>query len=242
MQKLGGTVIAMKPSDASVVKGESLQDTVQAMCCYCDVLVIRHMVKDSVQIAAEHCRRPVINAGDGVGEHPTQALLDIFTIREEIGTANGITVTMVGDLKHGRTVHSLARLLTLYRVNLQYVSPESLRMPEAVKSYVHNKAIPQREFSSIEDALPNTDVLYMTRIQKERFANESDYTKVCGSFILTPKLLTKAKEKMVVLHPLPRVDEISIECDSDPRAAYFRQMECGMFVRMALLAMLLGCV
>merc|ERR1719457_218526 len=159
------------------------------MACYCDVLVIRHMENDSVQKAAESCRRPVINAGDGIGEHPTQALLDVFTIREEIGTANGITVTMVGDLKHGRTVHSLARLLTLYRVNLQYVSPESLRMPDTVKSYVHNKGIPQREFKTIEEAISNSDVLYMTRIQKERFNSDSEYNQVKGSFILTPKLL-----------------------------------------------------
>ena len=241
MQKLGGTVVSMKPSDTSLAKGESLQDTVQTMCCYCDILVIRHMVKDSVQMAAENSRQPIINAGDGVGEHPTQALLDVFTIREEIGTANNITVTMVGDLKHGRTVHSLARLLTVYKVNLQYVSPESLRMPDAVKSYVHNKGIPQREFKSIEEALPNSDVLYMTRMQKERFDNEEDYNKVKGSFILTPKLLTKAKERMIVMHPFPRIDEISVECDTDPRAAYFRQMEGGMYVRMALLAMLLGC-
>lgn len=240
MQKLGGTAVSMKPSDASLAKGESLQDTVQTMSCYCDVLVIRHMVKNSVQLAAEKCRRPVINAGDGIGEHPTQALLDVFTIREEIGTANGVTVTMVGDLKHGRTVHSLARLLTLYRVNLQYVSPDGLKMPDSVKTYVHNKGVPQREYSTIEEALPNTDVLYMTRIQKERFADEEDYLKVKGSFILTPKLLTKAKQKMVVMHPLPRVDEISVECDSDPRAAYFRQVECGMYVRMAVLAMVLG--
>jgi len=240
MQRLGGTIVPMKPSDASVNKGESLQDTVHTMSCYCDAIVIRHPDKGAVQQAAEHCRKPVINAGDGTGEHPTQALLDIFTIREEIGTVNGITITMVGDLKHGRTVHSLARLLTLYRVNLQYVSPDSLRMPDTVKRYVQENGVEQKEFSSIEEALPNTDVLYVTRIQKERFASDAEYMKVHGSFIVTPKLLTKAKEKMVVMHPLPRVNEISVEVDSDPRAAYFRQMECGMYVRMALLYMLIG--
>lgn len=240
MQKLGGTVVTIKPSDASLKKGESVQDTIQTMACYCDVIVMRHPEIGAVQQAAEHSRRPVINAGDGVGEHPTQALLDIFTIREEIGTVNGITVTMVGDLKHGRTVHSLARLLTLYRVNLQYVSPDGLKMPENVKKYVQERRIPQKEYKSIEEALPSTDVLYMTRIQKERFADQSEYEKVHGYFVLTPKLLTKAKEKMIVMHPFPRVNEISVEVDVDPRAAYFRQMECGMYVRMALLTMLSG--
>lgn len=240
MQKLGGTVLSIKPSDASLTKGESLYDTVHTLSCYCDVLAIRHPEKGAVQKAAEHCRRPVINAGDGVGEHPTQALLDIFTIREEIGTVNGITITMVGDLKNGRTVHSLARLLTLYRVNLQYVSPPSLQMPDKIKTYVAKRNILQQEFTTIEEALPNTDVLYMTRIQKERFANTEEYNKVHGLYIVTPKLLTKAKEKMVVMHPLPRVNEISVEVDTDPRAAYFRQMECGMYIRMALLCMLTG--
>jgi len=240
MQRLGGTVISIKPSDASLKKGESVQDTVSTMACYSDVIVMRHPVKGAVQQAAEMCRRPIINAGDGVGEHPTQALLDVFTIREEFGTVNGITVTMVGDLKNGRTVHSLAKLLTLYRVNLQYVSPDSLKMPENVRNYVQQRGIPQREFSSIEEVLPSTDVLYMTRIQKERFTNESEYNKVHGSFVLTPQILTKAKNKMIVMHPLPRVNEISPEVDCDPRAAYFRQAEYGMFVRMALLSMLTG--
>lgn len=240
MQRLGGTVFCINPSDSSLKKGESLEDTVHTMSCYCDAIVLRHPEKGAVQRAAEHCRRPIINAGDGIGEHPTQALLDVFTIREEIGTVNGITVTMVGDLKHGRTVHSLARLLTLYRVNLQYVSPNSLKMPENVKAYVERRGIPQKEYPTIEDALPSTDVLYMTRIQRERFPTEAEYEEVHGCYIVTPKLLTKAKEKMVVMHPLPRVNEISIEVDSDPRAAYFRQMECGMYVRMALLALLTG--
>lgn len=240
MQRLGGTTIEIKPSDSSMKKGETLEDTVQTMSCYADVITLRHPEKGAVKRAAEHCRRPVINAGDGTGEHPTQALLDIFTIREEIGTVNGITITMVGDLKNGRTVHSLARLLTMYRCNLQYVSPDSLKMPDTVKSYVRERGIPQTEISSIEEALPNTDVLYVTRIQKERFENVAEYSKVHGAYIVTPKLLTKAKEKMVVMHPLPRVNEISSEVDSDPRAAYFRQMECGMYVRMALLYMLIG--
>eukprot|EP00057_Strongylocentrotus_purpuratus_P012618 XP_011667092.1 PREDICTED: CAD protein [Strongylocentrotus purpuratus] len=240
MQRLGGSVINFNESTSSHKKGESMSDTVQMMASYADVIVLRHPEPGAVEAASKACRKPIINAGDGVGEHPTQALLDVFTIREEIGTVNGMTITMVGDLKHGRTVHSLARLLTLYRVNLRYVSPDSLKMPAKVREYVQSRGIPQEEFSSIEEALPETDVLYMTRIQRERFENVEDYDKVSGQFILTPHTMTKAKAKMVVLHPLPRVNEISPAVDTDPRAAYFRQAECGMYVRMALLAMVLG--
>lgn len=229
----------MKEQDSSAKKGESLEDSVQVMSSYCDVVVIRHPQPGAVQKAAEHCRKPVINAGDGVGEHPTQALLDVFTIREEIGTVNRLTVTMVGDLKNGRTVHSLAKLLCLYDVTLRYVSPAALSMPESIKEYVRKKGIHQEEFSSLTDALPDTDVLYVTRIQRERFESQEEYEKVFGSYVITPQILTEAKEKMVVMHPLPRVNEISVEVDSDPRAAYFRQAEYGMYIRMALLALVL---
>ncbi|XP_071964992.1 multifunctional protein CAD-like [Antedon mediterranea] len=240
MQRLGGNAINLNESSSSHKKGESLADTTQVMGGYCDVIVIRHPEPNAVKIAAQNCRKPVINAGDGVGEHPTQALLDVFIIREEIGTVNGLTITMVGDLKHGRTVHSLARLLTLYRVKLRYVSPKNLKMPEKVVEYVQDKGINQEEFSSLEAALPDTDVLYLTRIQRERFASVEEYEKSVGQFVLTPNIMTRAKEKMVVLHPLPRLNEISPAVDRDPRAAYFRQAECGMYVRMALLALVLG--
>lgn len=241
MHRLGGSVLSMKESDSSAKKGESLEDSVRVMSSYADVVVIRHPQPGAVQKAAEHCLKPVINAGDGIGEHPTQALLDVFTIREEIGTVNKLTVTMVGDLKHGRTVHSLARILCLYHgIKLRYVAPKGLGMPEAIKTFVRSKGISQEEFSSLEEALPDTDVLYMTRIQRERFESQEEYDKVYGSFVLTPQTLTEAKEKMVVMHPLPRVNEISVEVDSDPRAAYFRQAEYGMYVRMALLASVLG--
>ncbi|XP_048582392.1 CAD protein isoform X2 [Nematostella vectensis] len=240
MQRLGGTVVQMNASDSSAKKGESLADSVQVMSSYSDVVVIRHPKIGAVQEAAAHCRKPVINAGDGVGEHPTQALLDVFTIREEIGTVNGVTVTMVGDLKNGRTVHSLARLLCLYRVTLRYVSPPSLRMPDKVKDYVRSRGIVQEEYTSLEEALPDSDVLYVTRIQRERFNTQEEYEQVFGSYVITPQVLNEAKEKMVVMHPLPRVNEISVEVDSDPRAAYFRQAEYGMYVRMALLALLVG--
>ncbi|XP_075057118.1 multifunctional protein CAD isoform X2 [Mixophyes fleayi] len=240
MHRLGGSVISFSETTSSSQKGESLTDSVQTMSCYSDVLVVRHPEPGAVELAAKHCRKPVINAGDGVGEHPTQALLDIFTIREELGTVNGMTITMVGDLKHGRTVHSLACLLTQYRINLRYVTPSSLRMPSKIIHFVASKGIKQEEFESIEEALPDTDVLYMTRIQKERFDSKEEYDRCFGQFILTPHIMTRAKKKMVVMHPMPRVNEISLEVDSDPRAAYFRQAENGMYVRMALLATVLG--
>uniref|UniRef100_A0A7N8XI15 Carbamoyl-phosphate synthetase 2, aspartate transcarbamylase, and dihydroorotase n=1 Tax=Mastacembelus armatus TaxID=205130 RepID=A0A7N8XI15_9TELE len=235
MQRLGGSVVHFSESTSSSQKGESLADSVQTMSCYADVLVLRHPTPGAVEVAARHCRKPVINAGDGVGEHPTQALLDVFTIREELGTVNGMTITMVGDLKHGRTVHSLAKLLTQYRITLRYVAPRNLHMPAEIITKAENS-----EFESIEEALPDTDVLYMTRIQKERFASEEEYTACFGQFILTPHIMTVAKKKMVVMHPLPRVNEISMEVDTDPRAAYFRQAENGMYIRMALLATVLG--
>ncbi|KAL5457064.1 hypothetical protein EMCRGX_G034300 [Ephydatia muelleri] len=240
MQRLGGTVVSMTKESSSAMKGESLEDSVRMMQSYSDILVLRHPEPGSAKAASTVVHKPLINAGDGVGEHPTQALLDIFTIRQEIGTVNGLTVTMVGDLKHGRTVHSLARLLTLYRVRLCYVSPPSLQMPQGVMDYVKERKIPQEVYTSLDEVLPTTDVLYVTRIQKERFTSVDEYEKVRGSYIINPQVLMKAKEKMVILHPLPRVDEVSVEVDSDPRAAYFRQAEMGMYLRMAVLAILLG--
>lgn len=240
VQRLGGRTVTLDSNTSSVKKGESLEDSVMMMSGYADVVVLRHPEPGAVARAAAVSRRPVINAGDGVGEHPTQALLDVFAIREEIGTVNGMVITMVGDLKHGRTVHSLARLLTLYNVQLRYVSPPGLGMPDYIIQYATSQGIHQEEFSSLEAALPDTDVLYMTRIQKERFGTLEDYERACGHFIVTPHLMTRAKRRMIVLHPLPRNQEISPEFDTDPRAAYFRQAEGGMYVRMALLAMVLG--
>lgn len=240
MQRLGGRVIYMDETSSSVKKGETLEDSIAVMAGYADVVVLRHPEVGAMERAADVCRKPIINAGDGIGEHPTQALLDVFTIREEIGTVNGLTITMVGDLKHGRTVHSLARLLTLYNVTINYVCPESLAMPEKVFSYVASKGIQQKVYASLEEVLPETDVLYMTRIQKERFASEKEYEATCGLYVITPKLMTRAKNRMIVMHPLPRNLEIDKAFDNDKRAAYFRQAEYGMYVRMSLLAMVLG--
>jgi aspartate carbamoyltransferase catalytic subunit len=243
MERLGGSVIPINEVKySSVSKGESLPDTVRTLECYADVIVLRHPETGSAAIAAKAARKPVINAGDGIGEHPTQALLDMFTIFEELraGSVDGMTVTMLGDLKYGRTVHSLARLLSLFRVRINYVSPEILRMPREVMEEVGEKGIPQAEFSSLTDVLPETDVLYVTRVQKERFEDPAEYEKVKGAYVIDPEIMKAAKQEMIVMHPLPRVGEISVDFDEDPRAAYFRQMEYGLYVRMALLAMVLG--
>jgi aspartate carbamoyltransferase len=241
MERLGGSVIPINEVRySSVSKGESLPDTVRTLECYADVLVLRHPEVGASAVAASYARKPVINAGDGVGEHPTQALLDLFTIIEELGGPNGLTITMLGDLKYGRTVHSLARLLSLYQVKLNYVSPEILRMPPEIIAEIGRRHIPQQEHYTLDEALPETDVLYVTRVQKERFEDQAAYEAVKDAFVITPETLENARERMIIMHPLPRVGEISMDVDDDPRAAYFRQMEYGLYVRMALLAMVLG--
>ena len=251
MERLGGSVIPINEVKySSVSKGESLPDTIRTLECYADVIVLRHPETGSAAIAAKAARKPIINAGDGVGEHPTQALLDTFTIFEELGPlaalrtsagqVDGMTVTMLGDLKYGRTVHSLARLLSLFKVKLNYVSPDILKMPKEVMDEVTKKGILQKEFGRLEEVLPETDVLYVTRVQKERFEDPADYEKVKNSFVVDTEIMKTAKKEMIVMHPLPRVTEISMDFDDDPRAAYFRQMEYGLYVRMALLAMVLG--
>ena len=241
MERLGGSVIPINEVRySSVSKGESLPDTVRTLECYADVIVLRHPEVGASAQAAQVARKPVINAGDGVGEHPTQALLDLFTVVEELGEVDGLTVTMLGDLKYGRTVHSLARLLSLYNVRLNYVSPEILRMPAEIIEELKEKNMPQAEFFALDPVLAETDVLYVTRVQKERFADQAEYESVKSAFVISPETLAQAKERMIVMHPLPRVGEITPEVDDDPRAAYFRQMEYGLYVRMALLAMVLG--
>jgi len=242
MQRLGGQVIPINEAkSSSVAKGESIADTAITLGCYADVMVIRNPTVGSADIAAANAGIPVLNAGDGVGEHPTQALLDTFTMRQELGRLDGLTVTLVGDLKHGRTVHSLARLLARFDgVKLNYVAPEILQMPQEVVDEVAAAGVPQTTCSEPGEVIAETDVLYVTRIQQERFATPEDYEKVKGVYIISPDTLTDAKDDMIVMHPLPRVNEITEDVDADPRAAYFRQMEYGMYVRMALLALVLG--
>jgi aspartate carbamoyltransferase len=241
MERLGGSVIPINEVRySSVSKGESLPDTVRSLEAYADVIVLRHPEVGSAELAAKYARKPIINAGDGIGEHPTQALLDLFTILRELGHIDGLTVTMVGDLKYGRTVHSLARLLTLFNVRLNYVSPDILRMPEYIIDEIRPNNIPQAEYYSLDPVLATSDVLYVTRVQKERFSDEKQYESVKSAFIINPQIMQQAKDEMILMHPLPRVGEITMEVDVDPRAAYFRQMEYGLYVRMALLAMVLG--
>ncbi len=241
MERLGGSVIPINEVRySSVSKGESLPDTVRTLECYADVIVLRHPEVGASALAAKFARKPVINAGDGVGEHPTQALLDLYTIVEELGSAEGLTITMLGDLKYGRTVHSLARLLSLYNTKLRYVSPKILRMPPEIIEEINAKGIDQTEHNNLTEVLRETDVLYVTRVQKERFEDPADYDAVKDAYVVESDLMRSAKDHMIVMHPLPRVGEISMDFDNDPRAAYFRQMEYGLYVRMALLAMVLG--
>ncbi len=241
MERLGGSVIPINEVKySSVAKGESLPDTIRTLEAYSDVIVMRHPETGSAATAARVARKPIINAGDGTGEHPTQALLDLFTIREELGRLEGLTVTMLGDLKYGRTVHSLSRLLALYGAKLNYVSPKILRMPATIVEELGKFGVEQAEYNSLDPVLAETDVLYVTRVQKERFEDLAVYESVRGEFVITTETMKGAKQQMALMHPLPRVGEISPEVDGDPRAAYFRQVEYGLYVRMALLAMVLG--
>jgi carbamoyl-phosphate synthase/aspartate carbamoyltransferase/dihydroorotase/carbamoyl-phosphate synthase/aspartate carbamoyltransferase len=242
IERLGGSVIPITQGVqfSSVSKGETLADTVRTLEQYSDVIVLRHPEIGSAQLAADYATAPVINAGDGAGEHPTQALLDLFTIREELGRLDGLKIAMIGDLRYGRTVHSLTKLLLHYDVSLRYVSPEILRLPLKLMNKVIDAGVDVRETHDVADVIENADVLYVTRVQKERFNDLAQYEAVKDYFVITPELMAKAKEKMVVMHPLPRVGEIHYSVDKDPRAAYFRQVQNGMYVRMALLAAVLG--
>jgi aspartate carbamoyltransferase catalytic subunit len=241
MLRLGGRVLAINEVVySSVSKGESLPDTVRTLECYCDVIVLRHPEIGAAATAARYARKPVINAGDGVGEHPTQALLDLYTIEREIGRMDGLKVAMVGDLKYGRTVHSLTRLLSMYNSSFAFVSPPNLRMPAELLAEVREAGLPYQETEDVHQVVGDCDVLYVTRVQRERFADQAEYEAVKNYYVIDPELMAKAKQQMVVMHPLPRVGEISYQVDDDPRAAYFRQMENGLYIRMALLAAVLG--
>ena len=241
MLRLGGQVIPINNVQySSVTKGESLPDTIRTLESYSDVIVIRHPEVGSAATAAHYASKPVINAGDGVGEHPTQALLDLFTVVEALGGISGLKVAMVGDLKYGRTVHSLTKLLVNYPVEFVFVSPDILRMPRDVIEVVDASGHRYTETEDVHDCIGDVDVLYITRVQKERFTDLAVYEAVKDHYVVDPALMSKAKERMIVMHPLPRINEISYAVDSDPRAAYFRQMRNGMYVRMAVLAAVLG--
>ena len=241
MLRLGGQVIPINNVQySSVTKGESLPDTVRTLESYSDIIVIRHPEVGAAATAAHYASKPVINAGDGVGEHPTQALLDQFTIIEELGRVDGLKVAMVGDLKYGRTVHSLTKLLVNYDVEFSFISPEILQMPEDVLDVVRAGGHTVQLTDDVRNVIGDVDVLYVTRVQKERFTDLAEYDRVRDHYVIDEDLMTQAKERMIVMHPLPRVNEIAYAIDNDPRAAYFRQMRNGMYIRMALLAAVLG--
>ncbi len=241
MQRLGGGVISVASAESSsAAKGETVADTAQTVAQYADAMVIRHPRLGSAKEAADAVPIPVINAGDGAGQHPTQALLDIYTIQKELGSLSNLTVSMVGDLKYGRTVHALVELLSLFRSRLYLVSPSLLRMPEEIISNLRGKGVEVIETEDMFKAASESSLIYMTRIQKERFGDLSEYERVKGSYIVNKEFLERLGKKMTILHPLPRVNEISPEVDSYPGAAYFRQIRNGVFVRMALLAMIFG--
>ena len=241
MQRLGGGVVSMgSVESSSVAKGESLSDTVRTVAQYADVIVIRHPKIGSAKEAADAVPIPVLNAGDGAGQHPTQALLDLYTIKKELGSLNRLKISLVGDLKNGRTVHALVEVLSLFGAKLYFVSPDALRMPQEITSQLKNKGMDVIETNDMKQAARESDLLYMTRIQKERFPDISEYEKVKGSLIIDEGFLKEIGKKIVILHPLPRVDEISPAVDVYPGAAYFRQVRNGIYVRMALLAMVMG--
>lgn len=242
MLRLGGQVIGFaEPGSSSVSKGESIADTIRTVGCYADLAVIRHPKEGAAMVAARNAEMPVINGGDGGHHHPTQTLTDLLTIRLEKGGFENLTIGFCGDLKFGRTVHSLIRALSRYRgVRVVLVSPDELRIPEYLRADLTGAGVAFAETQNLGVVMPDLDVLYVTRVQRERFFNEEDYIRLKDSYIIDPAKLKQARRELMLLHPLPRVNEISPEVDADPRAFYFKQAKNGMFVRMALILALLG--
>ena len=242
MLNLGGSVMGFSSADSSSAsKGESVSDTIRVISCYADICAMRHPKEGAPIVASQYSTIPIINAGDGGHQHPTQTLTDLLTIRNLKGLLNNMTIGLCGDLKFGRTVHSLINALVRYEgIRFVLISPEELRLPEYIRQDVLDRQqIPYEEVVRLEDALPKLDILYMTRVQKERFFNEEDYVRMKDFYVLDQKKMALAPEDMYVLHPLPRVNEIAVEVDDDPRAAYFRQVQYGVYVRMALILTLL---
>ena len=242
MQRLGGRVIGFSEAgSSSTAKGESLSDTVQTVGCYADLIVMRHPKEGAPVVAARRAGVPIINAGDGAHNHPTQTLTDLLTIWRSKHTFENLTIGLCGDLKFGRTVHSLVAAMARYTgIKFVFIAPEELKFPRyIIEEELDSRGIEYKEVTSMEEAMPELDVLYMTRVQKERFFNEADYIRLKDTYILTPDKLEPAKKDMIVMHPLPRVNEIAVSVDDDPRAAYFPQAKNGMFIRMALILKML---
>ena len=241
INRLGARVITVaNAASSSLSKGETLADTIRTIDGYVDVIVMRHPMKGSAKIAADNATHPVINGGDGAGQHPTQALLDLYTIRKEKGVLDGHTVTFLGDLKNGRTVHSLGYFMNLYKNKMIFVSPKSLKMPAEITAELRSLGAEIEETEDVEKALSVSDIVYVTRVQRERFKDSEDYEKVKGVYIINREMINRAKKGITILHPLPRVDEISTDVDDYEGAAYFRQAHNGLYVRMALLALVTG--
>lgn len=241
MLELGGSVIGFSgASNSSASKGESVSDTVRVVGCYADIIAMRHPKEGAPMIASMRSPVPIINAGDGGHNHPTQTLADLLTIQREKGSFENLTIGMCGDLKFGRTVHSLIHAMRRYKgVKFILISPEELKVPEYIIQELDHEGIPYEETTSLEDAMPSLDILYMTRVQQERFFNEADYVRLKDSYILNPDKLETAKKDLCIMHPLPRVNEISVAVDDDPRACYFKQVLNGKYIRMALILKLL---
>ncbi|MDR2631157.1 MAG: aspartate carbamoyltransferase [Spirochaetaceae bacterium] len=245
MLRLGGSCLGFaEPGSSSVAKGESLADTVRTVSCYADILVMRNPKEGAALLASRYAEAPVINAGDGGHHHPTQTLTDLLTIKRLRGSIENLTVGFCGDLKFGRTVHSLAKALARYpHIRMIFISPPELRLPEYISQGILEKAgIDFVEASRLEEVIPELDVLYMTRVQRERFFNEEDYIRLKDSYVLNTEKMKLARPSLAVLHPLPRVNEIEVDVDRDPRAVYFKQVKYGMYVRMALIASILGVI
>lgn len=241
MTRLGGQVIGFSDAgSSSASKGESVADTIRVISCYADICAMRHPKEGAPMVASENSGIPVINAGDGGHQHPTQTLTDLLTIRSLKGNLSNFTIGLCGDLKFGRTVHSLINALVRYEnIHFVFISPEELRVPDYIIEMLSAKNISYEEVIRLEDVMPELDILYMTRVQKERFFNEEDYIRLKDFYILNTEKMSLARQDMIILHPLPRVNEISVEVDKDPRAAYFRQVQYGVYVRMALIMTLL---
>ncbi len=243
IQRLGGKVIGFsEASSSSVSKGESLKDTILTVSRYADLIIMRHSIEGSARYASEVSNKPIINAGDGSNQHPTQCLLDLYSIRKSQGTLENLNLFLVGDLKYGRTVHSLLMAMSEFNPVFNFVSPPTLRMPQEYKDYLDEKGIKYYEHHQLDDNLKHADIVYMTRVQRERFSDPMEYEKVKNAYVLNNKMLDNTKENLRIMHPLPRVNEIDTDVDTNPKAYYFEQAENGVYARMALMCLILGVV